>query len=88
MYYYYRIASMTLRSSLELQSFKTFSCDAAEADVTIEETEKIPVYGEKKYSGRISRKNASAAKAADTGDSAAETRITAGTTIRTGPWYA
>ena len=56
MYYYYRIASMTLRSSLELQSFKTFSCDAAEADVTIEETEKILVYGEKKYTGRISHR--------------------------------
>ncbi len=56
MYYYYRIASLTLRSSLELQSFNAFACDSAKADVTIEETEQLPVSGEKKYSGRISHR--------------------------------
>lgn len=56
MYYYYRVASLTIRSSLELQSFKAFSCDSAEADVTIEETEQLPVAGEKKISGRIAHR--------------------------------
>lgn len=56
MYYYYRIASLTLQSTLEFQSFKGFSCEPAEADIIIEETEKIPVSGEKHYSGRIAHR--------------------------------
>lgn len=56
MYYYYRVAGLTLRSSLELQSFKVFSCNPAEADVTIEETRQLPVSGEKEYSGRIAHR--------------------------------
>ena len=56
MYYYYRIASLTLRSSLELWSFKAFLCDPDEADVTIDETEQLPESGEIQFSGRISHR--------------------------------
>lgn len=54
MYYYYRIAGLTLQSSLELQSFRGFSCEPAEADVTLEKTDRIPEdLGKKQYSGAI-----------------------------------
>ncbi|MCR5565569.1 MAG: PqqD family peptide modification chaperone [Clostridiales bacterium] len=56
MYYYYRVASLTLKSGLELNSFKGFSCDPAEADVTIEKTEKIPLSGERHITGRIAHR--------------------------------
>ena len=56
MYYYYRIASLTLRSSLELWSFKAFLCDPDVADVTIDETEQLPESGEIQFSGRISHR--------------------------------
>ena len=59
MYYYYRVAALTLRSAFELRSFKVFSCETAEADVTIEETDQIPESGKNSYSGTIAHRKTS-----------------------------
>ena len=56
MYYYYRVASLTLQSSFELLSFKRFSCEPAEADVIIEQADRMPVSGEKHFSGRVAHR--------------------------------
>ena len=57
MYYYYRIANLTLRSSIALKSFKVFSCSPAEADVTIDETDEFPVPGPYQMSGSIAHRS-------------------------------
>ena len=43
---YYRIASVVLRSALELKSFEPFACGPAEPDVTLERTDEQPPEGE------------------------------------------
>ncbi len=53
MYYYYRIADLTLRSCCRLASFEGFSCEASDADVTLEETDEMPPEGQGQQSGMI-----------------------------------
>lgn len=56
MYYYYRIAILTLQSSYELKSFDNFSCEPAKADITLEGTDQIPESGEYDFSGVIAHR--------------------------------
>ncbi len=50
---YYRIAEVTLRSALALPSFSAFSCDPAEADMTLTLTEEEAPAGKEITSGDI-----------------------------------
>lgn len=59
MYYYYRIADLTLKSCFRLSSFDPFVCDASECDVTLEKTDEKPQPGNDLCSGKIfHRRNA------------------------------
>ena len=51
--YYYRIGKLTLQSCVKLKSFLSFSCDPAEPDITIEETQELPPSGKDHSSGRV-----------------------------------
>lgn len=56
MYYYYRVAILTLRSSIELVSFKNFACEPAEADITLEATDQNPEPGTNQFSGSFAHR--------------------------------
>ena len=51
--FYYRIAGLTLRSQCALPAFAAFACGPADADVTLEQTDKSPGPGKDRRSGII-----------------------------------
>ena len=53
MYYYYRVAEVTLQSCCRLQSFDDFACEPMDADITLEATDELPPDGKDLVSGTI-----------------------------------
>ena len=53
MYYYYRIAELTLKSCFSMKSFEPFLCEASAHDVTLEGTDEKPLPGRELDSGKI-----------------------------------
>ena len=53
MYYYYRVASVMLKSRYRLPSFKDFACKSGTADMTLDKTNELPPDTPDQYSGTI-----------------------------------